>query len=103
MHPIVNRSAHTVLPEEACETPSSSAAWVKFLPKAIPTFGRHESVPARTAITIPVLKAFDCADLGLSADGFRREPATEHSTMPTITTAVPPRRTSPFEVSSVSG
>jgi hypothetical protein len=59
-NPMVNKRAHTVFPDEACETPNLSAAAVKFLPKATPTLGRQERIPARIAMVNPALNVSEC-------------------------------------------
>src|SRR5678816_1960526 len=48
-HPRVKSSAQTVLPDAAGEIPRAPAAAITFPPNAIPTLGRHESMPDRTA------------------------------------------------------
>src|SRR6476646_7358938 len=102
-HPRVNSSAHTVLPEEAGETPRDSAAAITFPPNAIPTLGRHESMPAKTAMARPTLNAFDGVPVAWLAEGVLREPAMEHSTIPKITSAVPASNTKPLPVRRACG
>src|ERR1700691_1179935 len=97
-NPKVNSRAHTVLPAEASEIPSSSAALTTFLPKATATLGRHESIPARIAMVNPTVKALDFIAFDKPPEGALRAPPTEDNTMPKTTSAVPARRSSPVRV-----
>src|SRR5215813_11146429 len=95
--PVVNRTAQTVLPDDAGGTPSFSAAAMTLLPKAAPRLGRQDRMPASTAIISPEANAFE-GDWVEAVAGDRREPPTEHSTMPTSTSAVPASRIKPLVV-----
>src|SRR5262249_4842686 len=87
IQPNVNSKAQTVFPADVSATPRDSAALIKDLPKAMPTFGRHDSSPASTAIRRPLRSTF--AEPAPAALGAFLDAATEHETIPPTTTKVP--------------
>src|SRR6267378_8714297 len=103
MQPIVNSSAQTVFPADDGDNPRLCAAPVIFPANATPILGRHERMPAIIAIARPTANLLELDELDLSVAGNLLDPAIEHWTMPTMTSALPTRRTSPLIVRRVWG
>jgi len=93
----------SVFAVDAGETPSDSATRIILPPKAIPTLGKHERMPATIAITKPILKVFAFAAIDLLPLRFFRDPPTEHSTIPKITSVVPASSIMPLVANNIPG